>query len=119
MYYAVVLDFMRVTKFEQPLDDRQYHALREIMNLAYQSFKHDGDDAMIRVAWPLFIAALETDDLLHRDWVLDRFAAISKYGKNFERAHRFLIEVIPMQQQFGKRVDIRSQLETRGQFVLA
>ncbi|KAF2798606.1 hypothetical protein K505DRAFT_232887 [Melanomma pulvis-pyrius CBS 109.77] len=119
MYHAVVLDFMRVSAFDQPLGDRQRHALREILNMAYQSFKHDGDEAIIRVAWPLFMAALETDDLLHRDWVLDRFAAIGKYGKNFERAHRFLKEMIPAQQNLGRRIELRARLERTEQFVLA
>lgn len=119
MYHAVVLDFVRLTASDQPLGDRQRHALKEIMNLAYQSFKHGGNEAIIRVAWPLFMAALETDDLLHRDWVLDRFAAISKYGKNFERAHRFLLGTISLQQQLGRRVNLREQLERTMQFVLA
>ncbi|KAF2117615.1 fungal-specific transcription factor domain-containing protein [Lophiotrema nucula] len=118
MYYAVLLDFMRLTNTNEPLGDRQRLALREIMNLAYQSYKHDGDAAMTRVAWPLFIAALETDDLLHRDWIVERFAAISNYGKNFERAHRFLLGTIPLQQQLGRRIDLREQLASTEHFVL-
>ncbi|KAF2008825.1 hypothetical protein BU24DRAFT_92033 [Aaosphaeria arxii CBS 175.79] len=118
MYYAAVLDFMRLTKFDQPLDDRQQHALREIMNLAFQSFKHDGDIAMTRVAWPLFIAALETNDLLHREWILARFAAISKYGSNYQRAHWFLLKIIPMQERLGKRVNLQEQLRSMERFVL-
>ncbi|PSN74159.1 hypothetical protein BS50DRAFT_476531, partial [Corynespora cassiicola Philippines] len=112
VYHAVVLDFMRATTFEQPLAARQRHAMREIMNLAYQSFKHDGDEAMIRVAWPLFMVALETDDLLHRDWILDRFTTMKKFGYNFERADRFLRRAIPEQQQLNKRIDVRARLES-------
>jgi hypothetical protein len=118
MYHAIVLDFLRISAFDQPLGDRQRHALREIFELAYQSFKHDGDEAMIRVAWPLFIAALETDESLQRDWVLDRFAAISKYGKNFERAHRFLRGAVSAQQQLGTRIELRACMEEAEQFVL-
>jgi hypothetical protein len=118
MYHAIVLDFLRISAFDQLLGDRQRHALREIFELVYQSFKHDGDEAMIRVAWPLFIDALETDESLQRDWVLDRFAAISKYGKNFERAHRFLRGAISAQQRLGVRIELHACMEQAEQFVL-
>jgi hypothetical protein len=89
------------------------------MNLAYQSYKHGGDEALARVAWPLFLAVLETDDMLHQDWILDRFMALGKYGKNYERAHRFLVDTVPRQQTIGRRVNLRDQLEKLDLFVLA
>ena len=119
VYHAVVLDLMRVTAFNEPLNGRQRSALKSIMNLAYQSYKHGGDEALARVAWPLFLAVLETDDMLHRDWILDRFMALGKYGKNYKRAHRFLSETVPRQQQIGKRLDLRDQMEKLDLFVLA
>jgi len=118
-YHAAVLDFMRVTAFNEPLSGRQRSALKSIMNLAYQSYKHGGDEALMRVAWPLFLAVLETDDMLHRDWILDRFTALRKYGKNYERAHRFLVDTVPRQQSIGRRVNLRDQLERLDLFVLA
>jgi len=118
-YHAVVLDFMRITAFKEPLGGQQRSALKSIMNLAYQSYKHGGDEALTRVAWPLFLAVLETDDMLHRDWILDRFDAFGKYGKNYERAHRFLVNTVPRQQQIGKRLDLRDQMEKLELFVLA
>lgn len=118
-YHAVVLDFMRVTAFNEALSGRQRSALKSIMNLAYQSHKHGGDEALARVAWPLFLAVLETDDMLHRDWILDRFMALRKYGKNYERAHRFLVDTVPRQQKIGRRVNLRDQLEKLDLFVLA
>lgn len=118
-YHAVVLDFMRVTAFNEPLNGRQRSALKSIMNLAYQSHKHGGDEALVRVAWPLFLAVLETDDMLHRDWILDRFTTLRKYGKNYERAHRFLVDTTSRQQRMGRRVNLRDQLEKLDLFVLA
>ena len=118
-YHAVVLDFMRVTAFNEPLNGRQRFALKSIMNLAYQSYKHGGDEALLRVAWPLFLAVLETDDMLHRDWILDRFTTLRKYGKNYERAHRFLVDTISRQQSIGRRVNLRDQLDKLDLFVLA
>ncbi|KAJ3549023.1 hypothetical protein NM208_g723 [Fusarium decemcellulare] len=109
-YYAVVLDFYRLTRTDP--DVRQTYALRQIMNLAFQAYKHGGDEAMMRLAWPLYMVVLETDDLLHREWALERMSAISKFGKNFERAHKFLLGVVEMQSRSGKRADVRELLES-------
>lgn len=118
-YHAVVLDFMRVSAFNEPLGERQRSALKCIMNLAYQSYKHGGDEALARVAWPLFLAVLETDDMLHRDWILDRFKALGKYGKNYERAYRFLVDSVPRQQHAGRRIDLREHMQKLELFVLS
>ncbi|KAF9870892.1 hypothetical protein CkaCkLH20_11564 [Colletotrichum karsti] len=113
-YHAVVLEFLRLTRFNDTpmLSNRQRNALREIMNLAFQAFKHEGDESMTRIAWPLFMVALETDDLLHREWVLSRFQGMSRFGKNLDRAHVFLKEIIEMQNRLGRRVDVRERFQS-------
>ncbi|KAF2625503.1 hypothetical protein BU25DRAFT_473524 [Macroventuria anomochaeta] len=118
MYYAIILDFKRLTAFNDPMDERQRYALQEIMNLCFQDFTHGGDQPNLRVAWPLFMAALETHDMLHHKFILDRFETFRLYGKNYERAHRFLVTVIAMQRRHGKRVDVRAQMEQKELFVL-
>ncbi|VUC37975.1 unnamed protein product [Clonostachys rosea] len=113
-YWAVVLDFLRTTEASTgtSLSTRQRDALREIMNLAFQAYKHEGDEAMMRIAWPLFMVALETDDLVHRDWVLERFDSISQFGKNFERAYQFLRDITQRQTHLEMRVDLRGRLQS-------
>uniref|UniRef100_L2FW23 Zn 2cys6 transcription factor n=1 Tax=Colletotrichum fructicola (strain Nara gc5) TaxID=1213859 RepID=L2FW23_COLFN len=113
-YHAVVLEFLRLTRFNETpmLSTRQRNALREIMNLAFQAFKHEGEESMTRIAWPLFMVALETDDLLHREWVLSRFQGMSRFGKNLDRAHAFLKEIIEMQNKLGRRVDVRERFQS-------
>ncbi|KAJ4344956.1 hypothetical protein N0V95_006069 [Ascochyta clinopodiicola] len=118
MYYAIILDFKRLAAFGKSMDERQRYALQEIMNLCFQDYIHGGDKPNLRLAWPLFIAALETQDLLHQKFVLERFELFRLYGKNYERAHRFLVTVIDMQRRHGKRVDIRAQMEQSELFVL-
>ncbi|OHW97786.1 C6 zinc finger domain-containing protein [Colletotrichum incanum] len=121
-YYAVVLEFTRLTRFGETfmLSDRQRNALRQIMNLAFQAFKHEGDESMIRIAWPLFMVALETDDLLHREWVLSRFQGMSRFGKNLDRAHVFLKNTIEIQNRLGRRVNVRERFQSSevGLFVI-
>ncbi|KAL2872962.1 hypothetical protein SGCOL_011886 [Colletotrichum sp. CLE4] len=113
-YHAVVLEFLRLTRFDATpmLSARQRSALREIMNLAFQAFKHEGDEAMTRIAWPLFMVALETDDLLHREWVISRFQAMSRFSKNLDRAHFFLKDIIEMQNSLARRVDVRERFQS-------
>ncbi|KAK1475187.1 hypothetical protein CTAM01_15692 [Colletotrichum tamarilloi] len=113
-YHAVVLEFLRLTRFDATpmLSARQRNALREIMNLAFQAFKHEGDEAMTRIAWPLFMVALETDDLLHREWVISRFQAMSRFSKNLDRAHVFLKDIIEMQNNLARRVDVRERFQS-------
>ncbi|KAJ8116835.1 hypothetical protein OPT61_g1822 [Boeremia exigua] len=118
MYYAIILDFKRSTAFDQPMDERQRYALQEIMNLCFQDFKHSGNQPNLRVAWPLFMAALETQDMLHQSFIIERFETFRLYGKNYERAYHFLVRVLPMQRRQGKRVNIRAQMEENETFVL-
>lgn len=118
MYYAVVLDFKRLTASEETLDERQRHAVQEIMNLCFQDYTHGDDLPNLRLAWPLFMAALETPDMMHQKFILERFETFRLYGKNYERAHRFLLTAIPKQRHIGKRINIRAQMQQGDLFVL-
>lgn len=118
LYYAVVLYFHQsLSTPEQALGAQQIEALRQIMNLAFQTHKHDGEKAIMRIAWPLFMVGLETNDHLHREWVLNRFSALSNFGYNFRRAYQFLSCVVELQTTIGRRVDVRGRLQS-GQFDL-
>lgn len=116
-YHAEVLEFLRLTRGIHAgldLDDEQRHALRVIIALAVQAYRHGGDVAMLRIARPLFTAALETDDVLHREWILDRFEGLRQFGKHAERAVEFLRKTIKMQQLSGRRVDVRGLFADEG-----
>lgn len=116
-YYATLIEFGRVKRRlgldnSPPSEDH----MRTIMNLALQTFKHQGNEALVRIAWPLLIVGLETSDELHREWILTRFQAMSYYGKNLQRANRFLSAAVKakgLQQSPGGVIDVaRMQLES-------
>lgn len=111
-FHATVLHFLRITRFNQILDERQRLSLREIMTLAFKSFKHEGDTAMMRISWPLFMAGLETDDLLHREWILERFRSLGRFGLNYKRAFLLLEAVIEQQEKLGERVNMLDLLDS-------
>ncbi|OJD40637.1 c6 zinc finger domain protein [Diplodia corticola] len=108
-YYAMELEFLRLTRFAEPLaapNATQKRALQEIMNLAYQGYKHDGERFLARIPLPLLFAGMETDDLIHRSWILDRYQGLTKYGKNYARAFACLKAVVDEQDKAGgRRVD--------------
>lgn len=118
MYYAIVLEFKRLTAFDEPMDERQRYALQEIINLCFQDHTHGGHQPNLRLAWPLFMAALETHDMLHQNFIMQRFETFRLYGKNYERAYCFLAAAVPLQRRNNKRVDVRSHMEQNEVFVL-
>ncbi|KXJ86539.1 hypothetical protein Micbo1qcDRAFT_112559, partial [Microdochium bolleyi] len=107
LYYAVILDFLRVQRQQLLRDRRRQRALGEIMTLARQTHRHGGDELLTKIAWPLFAAALElphsvappgSEEGGDRDWIVQRFGAFAAYGDNFARARRFLeTRMLPLQ----------------------
>lgn len=69
------------------------------MKLAFQSYKHGRETAMLKIVWSLCTAALETYDLVHRDWIMTRFAKIAKFGNNYGRAAKALQAMIENRSQ--------------------
>ncbi|KAL4961200.1 uncharacterized protein BDV14DRAFT_204048 [Aspergillus stella-maris] len=118
LFYAVDLYFLCVRsgiwkrKRLDPMRQRRTEALRQILNLAYQAHKYDGKEAMARIAWPLFMAAVETEDPMQREWVLGQFTAISKFGLHFDRAYRSLLHIVELQERDGGRVDLQELLRS-------
>lgn len=60
------------------------------MSLAQQAYRHQGVDAMVRVAWLLLVVALETQEQPTRVWILSRFNSMVGLSKNMERTEDFL-----------------------------
>lgn len=95
-YHAVVIIFERLTANKSDCDwslghiERTAH-INSIINLARQAYRHQGSDAMVRVAWPLFVVALEMRDTSSTlDWILSRFQSLATINKNFAAAEAFL-----------------------------
>lgn len=120
-YYAILLEFRRLCKDTGTLDDSEGSGntaadvsmhIRTIMTLSLHTYKHMGMSILQIVAWPLLIAALETDSQAHRDWILARFQNMGSYSRNYERAHRFLARMLDIQAQTGQKINILQQLAT-------
>jgi hypothetical protein len=89
-FHACVLCFKRIARGSQSPDVEQRNALREITTLASLAHQDNGEDGMVQFGWTLFVAALESDDFIHRTWLLGRIELLARRGENFRRAHNAL-----------------------------
>nr|RBQ86899.1 hypothetical protein FVER53263_20934 [Fusarium verticillioides] len=111
IYYTEVLDFLRIARTINPpleLELDNGKTIRHIMNLAFQAYRHGGDAAMVRIARPLFMVALETDEELHVSWILERFKGSAQFGEHFARAGDFLERVSKMRPELRTSIDLRT-----------
>jgi len=106
-YHSVILELYRAGDSRpKALDKRQHGALRAVMVVAHRAYNREGDIAMLRIAWPLFIAAISTDDVVHREWLLLRFQELGRFGINYVRAYKVLRAVIEEQEKSETFVDV-------------
>ncbi|KAK1247398.1 hypothetical protein MKX07_002307 [Trichoderma sp. CBMAI-0711] len=99
IYHAAKLELLRALRrngITAKMEIVPEAHIAAIVDLAIQADKHQGVEGTIRVAWPLFVVALETNSVVHQRWILSRFQAMSSYSRNLERAHRFLKEHLGM-----------------------
>ncbi|KAF5984168.1 hypothetical protein FBULB1_3418 [Fusarium bulbicola] len=111
IYYTEVLDFLRIARTIHPplaIALENSKTIRNIMNLAFQAYQHGGDVAMVRIARPLFMVALETDEELHVSWILERFRGLAQFGEHFARAGDFLERVSKMKPESRTSIDLRT-----------
>ncbi|RFU78688.1 hypothetical protein TARUN_3535 [Trichoderma arundinaceum] len=109
IYHAIKLELRRLirgTGITTKVEIVPEAHITAIIDLAIQADKHQGIEATLRVAWPLFVVALETNSVVHRRWILSRFQAMSRYSKNLERAHRFLTEALRPQNAPGEKIEV-------------
>lgn len=104
-YNAVLLCFFRISRRRAPLNHRQRGAIRVILDLAHQAYSDAGEEGILKVAWPLFVAALETDEPVHRAWILERYQVLSTQGQNYRRANEALKAAFAEQRMNERRLD--------------
>ncbi|KAM5350780.1 hypothetical protein ACJ41O_007285 [Fusarium nematophilum] len=89
-FLAVVLCYNRIVNTSGTPNSEQNKAVRDIMEMAGKTLKDEGEESMTRLAWPLFVAALESGDAAHRSWILERYDCLQRKGENYRRAREAL-----------------------------
>lgn len=74
--------FHRLTLRKQQAPTKLHRtAVSSIVQIAHTDYKRDKSTLAMQV-WGLFMAGVETDDGIHRDWILERLAELG--GMHFE-----------------------------------
>ncbi|CAH0002169.1 unnamed protein product [Clonostachys byssicola] len=109
-YHAVVLCFLRVIKGDGPSNLSQRESIQQIISLALKAYRHHGQRFMTRLAWSLFVTAIESDDMIHREWILERFNGLTERGENYRRAREALLIAFKEQEVTDKRISYTALL---------
>jgi hypothetical protein len=104
-YLAVVIQFERLVSGTYPSV-----AVSKTLQTCASLHEYEGNGYMWMVAWPMFIAGLETDELIHQSWLLDRFNTTR--GRNMQRAAIILKAVFLEKRKMKGPVDYLSWIRT-------
>lgn len=109
-YYALVTMYERKVFNARPLI-----AISNTLQACANLYEHEGNGYLWRIAWPMFVAGLETNDLIYQTWVIDRFTSMQELGENLRRAKQVLEAVCLEQRKTGKQIDYLSRIRS-GEF---
>ncbi|KAF5671464.1 transcriptional regulatory [Fusarium circinatum] len=104
-FHAIHVCFLRIIHGTEPMAPEQREAMKEIMSLAFKVYRDQGEPGLARLSWPLFVVAIESDDILHRSWVLERFSELASYGENYRQAYQAIRVAVG-----GRPLDERTKL---------
>jgi hypothetical protein len=110
LYYALVITYERKVWKTRPAI-----AISKALQACANLYEREGVGYLWRIAWPMFVAGLETDDLIYQNWVIERFAAMQDLGENLRRAKLVLEMVCLEQRRAGVQIDYLSRIRS-GEF---
>ncbi|KAF9777042.1 hypothetical protein IL306_004692 [Fusarium sp. DS 682] len=86
-FHAIHVCFLRIIHGNEVISSDQRETMKDIMSLAFKVYRDQGETGLTRLGWPLFVVAIESDDILHRSWVLERFNELASHGVNYRQAY--------------------------------
>ncbi|CZR53397.1 uncharacterized protein PAC_03275 [Phialocephala subalpina] len=107
MYYALVITFERKVWKTRPSI-----AISKTLQACASLYEREGVGYLWRIAWPMFVAGLETDDLVYQTWIIERFTSMQNLGENLRRAKVVLEKVCLEQRRTGLQVDYLSRIKS-------
>ncbi len=110
LYYALVIVYERKVWKTRPST-----AISNTLQACANLYEHESVGYLWRVAWPMFVAGLETDDLIHQTWVMERFTSMQDLGENLRRAKLALESICSEQRRTGQHMDYLSRIKS-GEF---
>ncbi|KAJ5930354.1 hypothetical protein N7466_005847 [Penicillium verhagenii] len=100
---VIVAEFLALVVLHDRLAyDIQSSRLSNLLQACAILYECEGPNFLRHVAWAMFVAGFETDDIIHESWIIDRFAQLQRSGNNIRRAMTLLQTVF-----LEKRTSIR------------
>jgi hypothetical protein len=110
LFHAVQIDYYRQLSTSDENPPVLLQSLSAILQIASVVHETETSSSLCRIAWPLFVAGVESTDFAHQSWVLDRFGELADSSVSFRRAYALLRQVVMRQRQTRERVDYRRWL---------
>lgn len=65
--------------------------IKDILHLCYNIEEEESSDALVRVLWPMFLCALESDDVIYQSWVAKHFKSLQSGRENVYNAYQVIL----------------------------
>jgi hypothetical protein len=95
-YWGCVIFHRRMLGGPGPLDEIHRDAIKNIIDIAYVYYRKDRR-RIVRLTWPIFLSAIETNDAIHRDWLLERLMENRALQSEYAWASRVAEEIVRLQ----------------------
>lgn len=118
-FFAAQLDFYRQSRStagNEKLGPEAERCLSAIMHIAAIVHENEPPNALCRLSWALFMACVETTDLIYQNWILERYSGLCDFGISYSRANHLLKAVVKHQRMTGEKVDYRQWIQKRPEF---
>jgi hypothetical protein len=98
LFNALKIYYFRSTIVDLVIDTPQEvaQAMKSLLLIVQQTFASNGTELHERLQWPLFLAGIETDDTIYREWILSKLTSYRVLGA--------LKSTLDAQQQTGQRL---------------
>ena len=102
----------RITGRDVRTDPQSQAAARELVLIARRLRKAKCLERPRWQAWPLplFVAGIEVDDEIYREWLLGYLSELGRWDGSMARVRGLLERVIRKQEEAGRRVAVRDEL---------
>lgn len=112
-YWACVLFCRRWLVWQSPAETIHNHAVAYIVSCLYDQYAQERR-RLVRFAWPMFMAAIETRDPIHRSWLLERLHEVRDASAECQWNWEVANKVIKLQSVPGQPlVDLAQFMQLR------
>ncbi len=113
LHYSAIILLNRVLEPNVRTDEESQLAAHAICKIAHQLRRTGCLRTPRSLVWPLpiFIAGIETTDVVYQDWILEYIGEMEDWGPNMKSMGLLLRKIITRQERENRRVKVRDVME--------